>query len=188
MSCLEYNRNKGFTLIELIMVMVLVGILAVPAAYILMNFVQNSVYVPSQLNTEMALADAVDLIINGDSAAKGLRFSQRVNSISEDKVRFTTQDGDTVRYRLDEGSGRFYRKINGSAEQAFPPSAGGSIVFSGLNGVVFTYFDSNESLTNRAGRVRRVGIALQAREGQGLPDKWEGLSQAETAVAVPRYQ
>ncbi len=187
MSNLEYNRGKGFTLVEMIMVIVIVGILSVPAAYILMHFVQNAVYLPNQLNTDMVLADTLNLLIDGDATAAGLRCSQSMTSIAANDLTFVNQDGHTVRYRLDTGTGKLYRSIDGGAENLIPYYVPAAITMSGIGNTLFVFYDSTETATATAEDVRWIHIGLSVQDGSGSVEAWEGSSEGRSAIHVPRF-
>ncbi|HPB69125.1 MAG TPA: type II secretion system protein, partial [Candidatus Omnitrophota bacterium] len=184
----EYNRGNGFTLIELIMVIVIVGILAVPAAYIMMHFVQNTVYLPGQMTTDMILERIQDVVIEGDATAKGLRFSRAMSSIADNDLTFVNQDGDTVRYRLDTGTGNLYRSINSGTEVLVPYYLPSGVTISGLNGALFTYYNGAEAETATVQDVRWISVGLTVKDGAGDVERWEGRSEGLSAVYVPRFQ
>ena len=165
------NSRKGFTLIELLMVTVIIALLAIPGAYLMLNFIKNSVYIPSQLNMDMLAADAFNIMIEGDGQAKGLRFSRVISNIQDYQVTFINQNNQTVRYRLDTtiDPSPLYRSINGGTETLVPyylPLAG--VDLSGKNNKLFTYYDGNEVVTNNPANVRWITMTLIAKTGSGL--------------------
>lgn len=175
--------KKAFTVIELIMVIVIIGILSVSGAWLMVYFVRDSVYIPNQLNTDMAASDALKIMIEGDSAARGLRFSQAVNTITNNnQFTFTNQDGQSIRYRLDTGTSRFYRSINAGAETQIPYYGGVSIT--GQSGALFTYYDATEVVTAVPANVRRIAINLISLTGSGSYNDWQGQSAQSTSIAV----
>lgn len=177
--------KRAFTLIELIMVIVIIGILSVSGAWLMAYFVKDSVYIPNQLNTDMGAADALRIMIEGDSNAKGLRFSRAVDAITDNnQFTFTNQDGQGMRFRLDTGANRLYRSIAGGPEAQIPYYAAGNINIAGQGGALFTYYDANEAVTAVPENVRRIAIHLIASTGSGSYNDWQGSSAQSSGIAV----
>ncbi len=175
--------KKAFTIIELIMVIVIIGILSVSGAWLMIYFVQNSVYIPNQLNTDMAANEALKIMVEGDNTAKGLRFIQAVTGItSNNNFTFTNQAGQSINYTLNTATNILYRSINGGAQVQIPYYPGIKIV--GQSGALFTYYDANESVTSTAANVRRIAINLIASTGTGSFQDWQGQSAQSTSIAV----
>lgn len=181
------NKRKAFTLIELIMVIVIIGILSVSGAYLLSAVLQNSSYVPSQLNTDMIAADALDIMIEGDAQARGLRFSKDISNIQDNEITFKNQDDVTIRYHLDIADNKLYRSINGGPDELIPYYVPAGVELLGENNRVFTYLDANENETIDPNTVKMVRINFLTWSGDGQFEKWEGLSQLASAVTVKRY-
>jgi len=175
--------KKAFTVIELIMVIAIVGILSVSGAWLMVYFVQDSVYIPNQLNTDMAANEALKIMVEGDTIAKGLRFSQKVNAIaSNNNFTFTNQDGQSINYMLDTGTSRLYRSINAGAQTQIPYYPGVNIL--GQDGALFTYYDANEVVTDVPVNVRRIVINLIASTGSGAFTDWQGKSTQSASIVV----
>lgn len=185
-----YNR-KGFTLIELITVMTIIGVLSASGAYLLTYVVQNSVFIPNQLNMDMLVSDALDSMIEGDTTASGLRFSRVITNIQDYQVTFINQNSQTVRYRLDTVTFRLYRSINGGAETVFPyyvNNVATTVSISGKNNKLFEYYDVLGAPTIIPANVRWITMTLVAQTGTGSYANWEGQSEQMTSVAVNKYQ
>lgn len=186
--CQRIRSRRGFTLIELIMVLVIIGILASAGSYVLAYVVQNSVFMPNQLNMDMLVADAADIMFEGDQQAKGLRFSKAITNIQAYQVTFQNQDDQTIRYRLNTNNNRLYRSINGAAEQLLPYYIASGASLLAKNNRLFTYYDANNVVTSNPLNVRLITATLIARTGTGLYANWEGQSEQASAVAVKRFQ
>jgi len=182
------RRRAGFTLIELIMVILIVAILSVSGAFLMVYLVQNSVFIPNKLNTDMLAAQALDIMVEGDSVAKGIRFSKSIISISGNQVVFNNQDGQAITLRLDSVANKLYRSVNGGAEALIPYYAGTGVNITGQSGKLFTYHGANESETSLPADVRRIRIDLAAMTGSGSFDDWQGRTTAATSVAVHKFQ
>jgi prepilin-type N-terminal cleavage/methylation domain-containing protein len=183
------SNKRGFTFIELIMVIAIIGILAGAGAWIMAYTVKNAVFIPNQLGVDKLLSDALNVMVEGDSQAKGLRFSRVITAIGSTRVDFIDGDGKTVYFRLDSGTNKLYRSINGATEQAVPAySAAPGLNLSGKNGVLFSFYDLNGAPTAAAANVRRINMILVAKTGSGLYNDWQGQSEQASSVAVKRLQ
>lgn len=186
MAC---NCRQGFTLIELIMIMAIIGILAGSGTYLMLYLVQNSVFLPNQINMNMLAAEALQIMADGDKQANGLRFSRAVSAIQNYQVTFINQDSQTIVYRLDTSANKLYRSINGGAETAIPYYANSSgINIEGKNSKLFTYYDANEVVTATPADVRWITMTLIAKTGSGSSANWQGQSEQSVSIAVKKFQ
>jgi len=181
--------KKAFTLIELLMVMAIIGILAGSGAWLMSNTIKNSVFIPNQLNMDKLGKDALDIMVEGDSQAQGLRFSRAITAIAVNRVDFVDGASRIVYFRWDTAANKLYRSISGGAEVALPYYSGlAGIAISGKTGTLFTYYDSADALTAIPANVRRIGIILIVKSGTGLYNDWEGLSEQTTSISVEKLQ
>ncbi|MDD5408913.1 MAG: prepilin-type N-terminal cleavage/methylation domain-containing protein [Candidatus Omnitrophica bacterium] len=181
--------RKGFTFIELIMVIAIIGVLAGSGAWIMAYTVKNSVFIPNQLGMDKLATDALNIMAEGDIQAKGLRFSRAITAINANRVDFIDGDGKTVYFRMDTGTNKLYRSINGAAEQAIPAYANAAgLNLSGKSGSLFTYYDINGATTAIAANVRRIRMILIAKSGTGLYNDWQGQSEQASSVSVKKFQ
>ena len=180
--------DKGFTLIEMIMVIMIITILSVSGAYLMLYLIQNSVFIPNQLNMDMAASDALDIMIEGDQQAKGLRFSRAVTNIQDYQVTFINQNNQSIRYRLDTGINKLYRSVNGGAEAFIPYYVNSGMNITGKGNKLFSYYDANETVTANPANVRWITMTMIARTGAGSYANWEGQSDKTSSVAVKKFQ
>jgi prepilin-type N-terminal cleavage/methylation domain-containing protein len=194
MSALEYKQQKrkiqrAFTLVELVMVIMILGVLSSAGVYVMLPLIQNFIFMPNKLSAQMALSDAVDLMIDGDTRAKGLRSCRAITRVRRTRVDFINQDNQTVIYSFDSSTQRMRRSINGGSYENFPTyvsSAG--VNFRSVGNTVFTYYDVNEGSTSSPAAVRLIRITLTSQTGNGSYASWQGSSQVDTMIAVKPYQ
>lgn len=184
-----YGLKRGFTLIELVMMMAIIGILAGSGTYLMLYLVQNSVFLPNKMNMDMLAAEAVEIMVDGDKQAKGLRFSRAVSAIQDYQVTFINQDAQNIVYRLDTPTNKLYRSINGAAETAIPYYANpAGINMEGKNNRLFTYYDASEVVTANPANVRWMTMTLIAKTGSGSSANWQGQSEQSVSIAVKKFQ
>ena len=183
------RRSAAFTLIELITVMAIIAILSVSGSWLMVNLVKNSVFIPNQLNMDMLASDALNIMIEGDGRARGLRFSKAITSISgNNQLSFVNQDGQNIQYRLDTGVNKLYRLISAGPEAPVPYYLTSGINIDGKNSKFFTYYDAGDTETTNPVLVRRVKIAVIAKTGTGSYADWEGQSDQSSSIAVGKFQ
>lgn len=185
--------NTAFTLIELIMVMVLLGIISVSAAVFFIPMVNLFFYLPSQLMVEQTAQALIDIIIEGDRDADGLNYATSISSADEDELTFTTADGDKVNYRWDAAAQRVYREINSQGENPIPYSYYGEIVVKGASSdsEIFQYYNSSASKittpVSNPGSIESIRINLIIQAGGGNIKANQGKIEINTGVDIKQY-
>lgn len=185
---MEYKKKAGFTLIELIMVIAIIGILSISGAYLMVNLVRNAVFIPNQLNMDMLAYDSLEIMIEGDSLAKGLRYSKYISAAADNQLTFADQSGRNISYKIDTGTNKLYRSIAGGAWVLIPYYLKSGINITGKSSKLFTYYDSSNNTTSTPSSVRRIKVALIAETGTGSYSDWEGSSEQCSSIAVKRFQ
>ena len=185
-------KSKGFTLIELITVISIISIISVSGAYLMVYFVQNSVVIPNKLNMDMIISEALDIMIEGNSLAKGLRFSKSIIEMEDNRVVFDNQEGERIVYRLDTIGKKLYRSINGSSETFIPYYVKSGINIIARNGSLFTYRNQGDNEIDTGGGnpadIRRIEIGLIAKTGTGSYADWEARSEQISSIAIKKFQ
>ena len=183
------RKHRGFTLIELVMVMVIICVLSTTGAFLMVFLVENAVFVPNKLNVEMAGRDILETIIEGVSAAKGLRFTYNMTAANSTNVKFVNSDGQVVEFMFNNSTKRMTLAINNGTQSTFPAyfSSG---MYVEQNGAipVFSYYDASETSTLIPGAVRRVKVEMRLRSGSGSFSDWQNQLNCASSIAVSKYQ
>jgi len=184
------KKAKGFSLIELVIAILVIGVIAAVGGSILIFTLQHAMYTPNKLSMDLLASDAMDKITDGDSAAKGLRFARQITAVAANSLTYIDQDGKTVVVTLNTGTNQLARTINAAADNNFlryQSGAGISIVV-GRNSALFLYYDSGGNITAVPANVRRIEINAKALTGSGSFAGRQGQSEFSTDVYVPKYQ
>jgi prepilin-type N-terminal cleavage/methylation domain-containing protein len=184
------KSDKGFTLIEIVMVIMIVSVLSMAGYHIMRFMIQHSFFLPNQVQTDLVAADALEIMVEGELPdTRGLRYCKAVTALAANQVDVTDQDDVALRFRLDTGTGRLYRRIGAAAETQVPYYMPAGVVFSGSGGALFRYYDGSnpEVVTATPTDVRRIQIDLIAQQGTGSVDNFQGRSVQSTSVKVNKY-
>ncbi len=180
--------RRAFTLIELVMTMAIIGVFSLTGSYIMAHAVQAGIYLPNKLGADMLAQDALNILIDGDAQAKGLRFSRQITSLADNDITFINQDGYSIRYRWDPASNTICRTVGAGSQVKLVYYLSGAMSLSGSNNKIFSYYDSSGTATLNPADVRRVQLAVTAKTGTGAFSDWQGYAELTSAVAVPKYQ
>ena len=186
------NKKAAFTLIELIMVIVILTIIAGSSAAILIYFTQNTLFLPNQMNVQQAADVAMDMMIEGDDRAGGLRFAE-ITAFADDSVQFTDAREQQVQFRRIATGGpttrnRLERKIGKGPWEVIPYYATGDLrVTRPTDGVLFSFFNATEGTTTDLDDIHRIRINLLAQSGSGEIADWEGQMALSSSVKLYRF-
>ncbi|MFC1806983.1 type II secretion system protein [Candidatus Omnitrophota bacterium] len=185
--------NRSFTLIEAIMTITIIGVLAVSAGSFFIPMMNMLFYLPSQISVAQMSHHLVDIIMEGDNQAGGLRYAISITSADEDEIEFVTQDNDTVVYRWDSGDERLYRNINGAGETLAPYTYYGDIIAKGSSSdsQIFRYYDSSASVISAPvatpDNIESIRIGVLIQSGTGNLSDNEGSMEILTGVDIKQY-
>jgi len=185
------NKDPGFTLTELIMIIVIIAIIALTTSAIIIFFMRNTIFLPSQMNVQQAADAAMDIMIEGDDKAKGLRFAREILALGNNMVQFRDTDGQQeIRYRRrNDRLQRRIREVGGSwgSWEIIPYYATGNLRVTRQPGGIFEFFDENEGSTSDPADVRRIKINLRALSGTGDIANLEGEIKLTSSVKLYKF-
>src|SRR3989339_762324 len=126
---MSLTRRKGYTLVELTLVIVLLGIIASLGAAFFVPIVRLYFFTPTELRNEYVANRIVETIIEGDSEIKGLRIIKNIVSAS---------------ITWNSGTKKIRRTIS-PPPQTLPIEAPthDTLIIGTTAGVIFKYYDSS---------------------------------------------
>lgn len=141
-------RNKGFTLIEVILAMVLIGIIAGITSKLL---AQNYVNYNSAKNI-LGLSTPSNLAM--DFFLREIKSAESITSFGSSSLSFVNKDGNAISYTLSNGI--LYRSINNNTAQ---------IVLTNINSFSLSYYDQSFASTAVASNIRYISMLLGVYSG-----------------------
>lgn len=169
------NKKKSFTLVELIIVIVITGILAGSGLGAIIRF-SSEIFLIPQDNLDLILHQISQTIIEGSlpESRLGLRYGKELSIMEQDRVSFRNQSGQSIEFKIEEG--KLKKSVAGGDFEKVPRYLGEEVVISGVDGIVFQYWDKKGEITDNPVEVRRIDISLEAKKGNRS-------SQTHTGVA-----
>jgi len=143
----QLKKEQGFTMIELIMVIVLLGILAVPAAQILSTAFKS--YLTAQAITEANWQGQIAMERMARDIAD-VASSSSVSTMTSNQFQFIDMSGNSLNYTL---SGT---NLMSNAQ----------ILASGVSSLTFNYYDQNGNTVTTNTNLHVVSISLTITENQ----------------------
>jgi len=189
------KRIKAFSLIELIitiLVLIVIGSASVAFFVPMMNIF---FYSPSQLMVDQTAQELLNVIVEGDNRAKGLRYSKHISAADEDTITFVNSDDDTIIYRWDATDEIVYRNINGAGDEAIPAKYFGTITVRGRtsDSQIFLYYDSSASTINvpvaspNLDSIEAIRMDLTIEAGTGNVKANQGRIDVRTGIDIKQY-
>ncbi len=187
------NKKRSFSLIEVVITILALTIIGATTAAFFTPMINLYFYSPSQLMVDNTAQELLNILIEGDNQAKGLRFTKSITTADEDSLTFINQDGDTVIYRWDSLDSRVYRKINSQAEVLVPSSYYGDITVKGesSDSEIFQYYDAVPSKLSvpaadeTAIEAIRIEIIFEA--GSGNVKENKGRISVKAGVDIKQF-
>lgn len=205
------KRNKGETLIELVMTIVIVGIMASAFVGLFLPQITLFFFLPNSVRAQNAASDAMASVIEGDRFAKGLRYAEpdKLSKITE-TVGITAANGDSVTYTyfdvnrtkhtvlvyLDTASLSLKRQIDGGAIQVLSsggaPGTGGIQIMGEADvNTLFKYYNlTGTELTGAALTplsIYYVTVGFTAGTGAGGVKSYQSQTLQKSGVKIRHF-
>ena len=140
----EKNEKLGVTLIELIMVIMILGIIGTAGGSFFGPVMNLMFFIPSQVRTESIGNLTEDLVIEGDSRARGVRVLHAITSASDTSLAYTDYSSTNVTLSWDSSTKKLSRSIPATTEVVPIEYPGNDVKLDGqTSGVIFKYYDVN---------------------------------------------
>ncbi len=204
--------KRGATLMELIMAMVIIAIISGVTAGIIVSLMQLFVYLPKEIKTRDIAHEVMDIMIEGESQRRGMRYAVNVQVASPTQFSYTfgypsDSDRRNMRFRWDSTGKKIYRSYTAfgvplggtpppyGAEETIPYYARGDVSINGTGSpgseYVFRYYKADgtqwvsgiDPLTT----IRRVDMDLTVTTGTGVFTKWDSSFKTTSSVEIKQY-
>ena len=195
--------QKGLTLIELVMVLVIAGILA--SAFVALMIPQMNLFffLPQRMRVQNTASDLLDVMIEGDNQARGLRYAGptsaavAIPSASAASLTYNYVDSDLTAHNViltyQSASHTVTRQMDGGAAQTVPyyATASAGILINPAETNFFRYYTSAGAEMTGGGivpaNIYRVDIAVTARSGSGKVTESEGNILMKSGTEIKHY-
>ena len=194
------KNQKGVTLIELIVLLLVIAVLAATLSGIVIYFVQLFMYSPRQLDAQKIAQELTYSMIEGNEDIRGIRFTREVIDASAMQFSYTygypATNQLSVRFRWDNADNHIYQSTstdegyNWSDETAIPYYIPLSINIDGKDtpSVIFTYKKANDANwvfgTDALNTIRRLIIGISVKTGAGSFSDFQGSIDITSSVEI----
>ena len=190
------SSGKGFTLIELVVTSVIIGILAAVTAGIIATLMQLFIYIPRDINVRMIAEDISEQTLEGRPGARGIGYAKSVTT-AQDKV-FTyvvgypaSGDQYTVTFTYDANADKIYIKIGSGSNVTIPYNASSNISVTCPSNIFFKYYKADGTAWTSGGsdtyNIGRVEMTYTVVTGSGLFDQAQGSFTMTTGADIKQY-
>ena len=187
------DSKFGFTIIELAIVIVLLGILTVAGVSFFAPMVNLFFYTPKQTRVIDIGNRLTDIIIEGDTTALGLRSLNSLSSAETTSISYTDADDNTVVFAWNNGTKRISRNVNGIGAEIMPPRSGTvDVDLDGATaGIIFKYYNAAGTLLSTpvspTSQVERVQMDWILQTGSGQVSQYEGQITIGSGVDIKQF-
>ena len=188
---------KGFTLIEFIMMLVVVGTLASAFVVLAIPEINLFFFLPQRIRVHNALSDFLDTVIEGDASAKGLRFAQTITAATATSLTYTYTTLSSVTHTIvinySVTSHTVTRSIDGAPAMEIPYylKSGSGILVDPLETNFFRYYAYGGAEMTGGGiipaNIYLVVLPASAKTGTGKVTESEGMTAMKSGVEIKHY-
>lgn len=206
--------NRGFSLIELIVVVSIVAILTAATAGIIISLMQLFIYSPREMRVKTIAHEAIETMAEGETAKRGMRYATQIQDASPTQFTYTfgypgNADKRNMRFRWDSTQKKIYLSytafgdpINSpqppyGTEELIPYYARGDISITedpANPNTIFKYYKAdgtqitgNPVPSAQLQDIRRVEMAIVARTGSGSFGAWQSSFRMTSNVEIKQY-
>ena len=202
------KNNRGASLIELIMTILVVAIIGATIIGVIVFMVQIYMYTPNQLDTQKIGEELSRTMLEGDQNVRGIRYTRSVLDASATQFSYTygyitvpatpTKDTLAVRFSWNSGDKHIYRSTSTDAGATWSSAVVPYYILPGLTidgkdvaGVIFTYKKAGDvdwvSGTDPLSAIRRVTISINLKTGSGSFDNFEGNTNITFSAEIKGF-
>lgn len=186
-------QKRGFTIIEMIAVILLLAILAVAFSGIFFQVFNISMFLPKSANVNLVAQEIIDTVFEGDPEANGLRFASSIILADENEVTYNTFNDEEVDIRYDASDERVYRSIDGGAEIAVPYFSSNAMDVKGQSAqsTIFKYYDGSSTElsvpVSDPTEIAYVRVDIIVETGSGVVKEFDSRIEITGGCEIHQY-
>ena len=189
-------NNKGFTLIELVVTIAIIGILATVTAGIIVTLMQLFLYMPRDINTRMIAGDISQQVLEGYPGSRGIGYATSISTAQNNVFTYvvgypTSSDQYTVTFTYDTNADKIYMRISAGSNVTVPYNASSNISVTCPSNIFFKYYKNDGTSWTSGGvdtyNIGRVEMTYTVVTGSGLFNQAQGSFTTTTGTDVNQY-
>ena len=186
------RQDRGFTLVELIVVLLVASIAASAFVGLMIPQVNLFFFLPQRIRIQSTAADLLDIVLDGDNSAKGLRYAgpttstnNAITAASTSSLTYTYLGNGavnltTVVLTYNPGNHTVTRQIDGGSTLTIPyyATAASDILIDPAETIFFRYYNASGTefspIVATLPNIYRVDVPVKVNSGSGKVKESEG--------------